>query len=104
MSCPLCGGALDRDAVQIDLASNFANVRGRVLKLQGRQAEVLNALNDAYPKPVSRDKLMLRIYGATQEIESDRILDVYICQLRRLLRGTGAELTTIPHHGWVLVR
>lgn len=59
-------------------------------KTEGR---ALNALHRARSGFISREQLLVSLYGLEPDVEP-KIIDVYVCKLRRKLAGTGIEIRT----------
>lgn len=100
--CPHCGGpAPEQNYVTVLADDNVAYVGDKKISLTKNLATVLEALVDAYPRVVTKDFLIDRIYGGL-EPAGDKILDVWICQLRKHMKGTAASLKTVWRRGWRL--
>lgn len=100
--CPHCGGpAPEQNYVTVLSDDNVAYVGDKKISLTKNLATVLEALVDAYPRVVTKDFLIDRIYGGL-EPAGDKILDVWICQLRKHMEGTAASLKTVWRRGWRL--
>jgi len=96
----------DRLGAALDLIDDLtgANVAA-VLALQqrygltSREAEVLDALNRAWPRALGREPLLLMVWGHDSEV-GDKIVDVYITKLRAKL---GRDvIRTVWGSGWAL--
>ena len=69
--------------LQLDRALRTASLRGQSITLTGREFELLERLLEAGGSVVSRDELLLDIWGAEQE--SAAVLDATVHRLRRKL-------------------
>lgn len=90
--------------VRIDLAARSAEVAGRALKLTRREYGVLEALALRKGRPVSREELFDTLYGGEEE-PSHKIIDVYVCKLRRKLAAVLRDadpIETVWGHGYRL--
>lgn len=65
------------------------------------QAKILDAMVATHGRVVTKDYLINRIYW-DREPADDKILDVWVCQLRKKLRSTKAKITNIHGQGWRL--
>ena len=88
-------------ALTVNLASHETLFDGQPLHLSAREFSVLRALLDSPGDVVTKAQLQDKLYGWTEEIESNAI-DVYIHHLRKKLgaafiknvRGVGYKLAT----------
>lgn len=79
----LCGNvALDRDRQSVA-------VDGRAVNITGREFEVLETLLLRRSALLSKERFMNRLYG-DEEGPDQRIIDVFVCKLRRKLAAAGA--------------
>jgi two-component system cell cycle response regulator CtrA len=79
----LCGNvALDRDR-------QCVAVDGRAVSITGREFEVLETLLLRRSALLSKERFMSRLYG-DEEGPDQRIIDVFVCKLRRKLAAAGA--------------
>jgi len=102
LKCPTCGGELlQQEEVLLDEELNLVVVRGERVKLTGREFEVLNALVSRMPRPISKALLMDEIYGLFGGEEPvERILDVFVCRVRKKLRDTPLNIETVWGKGY----
>jgi two-component system cell cycle response regulator CtrA len=78
-----CGNvALDRDRQSV-------TVDGRPVTITGREFEVLETLLLRRSALLSKERFMNRLYG-DEEGPDQRIIDVFVCKLRRKLAAAGA--------------
>lgn len=87
----------------VDLTTNIVTFQAAGLstsiQLTSQEAEILFILNN---RPVvNRDAVMYGVYGEGNW-PMDKIVDVYICKLRKKLAGTALSITTIWGKGWRL--
>lgn len=90
-------------ALEIDLVSLTATVRGEPLGLRRRELLALQALVESAGKTVQRDQLIARVYGLGENIQSNA-LDAHISRLRsRLaLHDAGIEIRPVRGIGYLL--
>ena len=101
--CPVCGS----ENVKADLVlfgERLMVVRGdRFVLLPDTQFEILALFVRAYPRMVSRQSLMNWLYQLRPDEEPEpKILDVYVCHLRRKLKPLGVGFETVWGRGWVM--
>jgi two-component system, OmpR family, response regulator len=90
-------------ALEIDLVSLTATVRGEDLGLRRRELLALQALVERAGKTVQRDQLIARVYGLDEDIQSNA-LDAHISRLRSklALSGAGVEIRPVRGIGYLL--
>lgn len=73
-------------------------------KLTARQRVLCKLLHDARGRTVSRQTLYNAIYALMPQADwpHDKIIDVYICYIRRRLKGTRWEIRTVWGSGYSL--
>ena len=84
--CPCCGAEVDKSRLLIDLNSNFAVINGLPVHLWPMECVVLYSLNEAYPRAVSRDRLIAACYGQREPKDAVNSINVVLCRLRDSLR------------------
>ena len=90
-------------ALEIDLVSLTATVRGEPLGLRRRELLALQALVERAGKTVQRDQLIARVYGLGEDIQSNA-LDAHISRLRSklALHDAGIEIRPVRGIGYLL--
>ena len=76
-------------------------------KLTPSERAVVKILHDHAGKPVDKRRLFSALYAARfsdRDQPGDKIIDVFICKVRRKLAGTGWEITTHWGMGYALNR
>jgi two-component system, cell cycle response regulator CtrA len=90
--------------ITVKLDQKRAQIRGRDLGLTTKEYEVLQLLATRQGTPITKDMFLSHLYGGMDEPEQ-KIIDVYICKLRRkLLEASGGKdyIETIWGRGYVL--
>jgi two-component system cell cycle response regulator CtrA len=89
--------------VVLDQARHTVSVDGRPVRITSREFDVLEMLMLRRGVLLTKDQFMSRAYGHEDEPDQ-RILDVFICKLRRKLAAAGAPeiVRTIWGRGYVL--
>ncbi len=91
--CAQCGRPFetaDRHGV-VQISSGVFVVGGiTTIKLTLAEQDIFEVLLNAFGKFVHRDALFARVWG--QSGTNIKVLDVYICKLRKKLAGTGLEI------------
>jgi two-component system, OmpR family, response regulator len=89
----------------LDPISRIARYRNKVVRLSLREFAVLHCLSTQSGRPVPAETLMTYVWGDADVFEGSRkILDVYIFQLRKKLRGIGLPdaISTVRGFGYTL--
>lgn len=93
--CPLCGHEIPVDCpVRIDLDSRAIVYKGKFTILTGRQMDMLSVLIDAYPRVVTKGHILERMYLLSQDEAEEKIIDVFVCKIRKELNEVGIKIIT----------
>lgn len=90
--------------LKVNLDTQTAEVAGKPLKLSGKQYAVLELLSLRKGNPVTKEVFLNHLYGGMDEPDA-KIIDVFVCKLRRkLAAATGGTtyIETVWGHGYVL--
>jgi two-component system cell cycle response regulator CtrA len=89
--------------VVLDQARQSVSVDGRPVRVTRREFDVLETLMLRRGMLLTKDHFMSRLYGA-EEGPDQRILDVFVCKLRRKLAAAGAAeiVRTVWGRGYVV--
>ncbi len=102
-TCPLCRhGIDDLDDVRVVLEENMGIFGSHAFELEPKQAEILYVLVENYPKAVSKEKMLGRVYAFNEREPDEKSLSVQMSRLRTLLEDTGWRIETIWGKGWRL--
>lgn len=86
----------------LNLDSRTVSVRGERVYLTGKEYQMLELLSLRKGMTLSKDAFLTHIYGGRDEPEL-KIIDVFICKLRKKLRAAGSEcVETVWGQGFVL--
>lgn len=102
--CPLCGHELlEEHGVRIDEESGFVTLDGKEIKTSRRLRQVLGILIKNSPRVVSRAFIMDEVYGLLTDKEepSEKIIDIFVCKVRRAIKDSNYEIVTIWGKGWL---
>jgi DNA-binding response OmpR family regulator len=79
----------------VDLTENTITIDGRSIQIPAAQVEVADILASAYPRTATKDFLFDRMYGGNGDSPlSDTVFSVYVCHLRKALKGTRLKIRT----------
>lgn len=88
--------------VEINFTSYTAKVDGEDVEINAKELEVLKFLLNNEGRAMSRDKIIDNVWKETDEIPYDRVIDVYIKELRKKL---GLDcIVTVRNVGYKLER
>jgi two-component system cell cycle response regulator CtrA len=89
--------------VTLDQSRQSVSVDGRPVRVTRREFDVLETLMLRRGMLLTKDHFMSRLYGA-EEGPDQRILDVFVCKLRRKLAAAGAAeiVRTVWGRGYVV--
>lgn len=100
-ACPLCGQSVDELPVTILPERGMVVANGGFAILTGKEASVLAALADAFPKHLTKDRILDLVYGELDEPEI-KIVDVFICKIRKKVAPIGVHIDTFWGSGYAL--
>ena len=100
--CPLCGNSYGgHEGVFIDEHSREVFIDGETIPLSPRLVQTLAGIVKSSPRLVTRDYLMDYIYGLGSIDEpNDKIIDTFICLVRRQIKHTRFEIQTVKTLGY----
>lgn len=86
----------------VNLDSRTVTVRGAQVPLTGKEYQMLELLSLRKGITITKEAFLNHIYGGRDEPEA-KIVDVFICKLRKKLRAAGCDLVeTVWGRGYVL--
>ncbi len=104
-NCPCCGHTLMNDgSIRFDVESGFVVTGGQVAALTKHESEVFHALWEAQPRILSTANLIEKLYwrGSIDEEPEPKIIDVYICKIRRKMAGMPIKIQTAWGRGYFI--
>ncbi len=104
-TCPLCGSNYEgHKGIYISDDSYEIVVDGVRIKLTRRQTQALAGLVKVYPRVARKEFLMDYIYGNEPEADEPelKIIDVFMCKIRKILEPLGYGIDTIWGVGYRL--
>ncbi|QDH17297.1 response regulator transcription factor [Swingsia samuiensis] len=89
--------------LELDLNSKNVSINSQPLYLTGKEYAILELLVIRKGSVLTKDAFLNHLYGGIDEPEM-KIIDVFICKLRRKLQKAGAQnlITTVWGRGYVL--
>lgn len=103
LKCDHCGQAIpqangiiaDRDRMEV-------RYRDRVAYLTGHEFEMFQILLDRVGRVISKESFLTLIYQLDDDEPDMKIIDVFICKMRKKLKGMGFEVRTWWGRGYSL--
>lgn len=100
-SCPTCGQTLPIATVQLEAEAGLVIAAGRFAQLTRHEVALFEKLWASGARVVSKEQLMTAIYSLNVEEEPEiKIIDVYVCKLRRKLKDMGFKIQTVWGSGY----
>lgn len=102
-ACPLCGQEVESLPISILPERGIVVSGGRFATLTGTESRILAVLAERAPILSSKTYLMDQLYALNNGDEPfEKILDVYICKIRRKIKPLGIEIVTHWGKGYSL--
>lgn len=102
-ACPTCGQELPADdGLRIDAAGIVVR-GGRYCTLTGQEFGVFEQLHAARGAIVSKQRLLANLYLTEADEAEIKIIDVFVCKLRKKLKPLGVEIATVWGRGYRFV-
>ena len=100
--CPKCGRAFDNVLAKDDISLTFNTLahKGNKIHLTPRETKIIECLLKSAPAVVNREYLFSYVWSVNTD---GKILDVYICALRKKLKGLKIDIMTDWGIGYKLV-
>lgn len=89
--------------LELNLESRIVNIDGKPLHLTGKEYSILELLVVRKNTVLAKDTFLNHLYGGIDEPEM-KIIDVFICKLRRKLQHYGLEnlISTVWGRGYIM--
>jgi DNA-binding response OmpR family regulator len=102
--CPCCAQPLPFDeALRFEAASGIVVRFGQFAALTRAEAEMLQILIDAKSAVMSKEKLLTSLYWQENDEPNIKMIDVWICKLRKKISPLGLNIQTIWGNGYRLI-
>ena len=104
-ACPTCGQCIpEHGEVRFDDDRRLVTGSGKTAYLTPNEYAIVKKLLRRWPDYVSRDALMDDLYLLKNDDPPfDRVIDVYVCKIRKKLVGLGVGISNDMGVGWRLV-
>jgi two-component system cell cycle response regulator CtrA len=98
--CPTCGSPLPTDLLAIDREAGIIVSGGSFAYLTKQEFEIFITLYDARGRVLSKEALLAAIAPDIDEEPEIKIVDVFVCKIRKKLNGLGLSLETVWGRGY----
>ncbi len=104
--CPICGQPYNgHEGIFIDERLRDIIVDGEYIRLTTREMQVFAGIVKSAPRTVTTNYLMDYIYGLETDNEPQKkIVHVYVCRIRKLIKHTRFRIDTVRGLGYKLVK
>lgn len=103
-TCPTCGGALiDDGQIRVDIESGIIIARGRAAQLTKQEFALFEALFSAKPRTLSKEQLLSATADFGMDDREIKIVDIFVCKVRKKLAPLGVEIGTVWGKGYRFV-
>lgn len=100
--CPLCGSEVE---IPLTLLHERGMVvaNGKFAMLTGHEAMLLQKLSEVFPRMLSKEAILEWMYQINPDKEPEiKIVDVYICKIRKKIKPLGIEIDAHRGGGYAL--
>lgn len=101
-TCPTCGQNLPRDLIAIDRESGIVVGNGRFAHLTIQEFNVFITIYDGKGRVFSKEQLLSAVAPAWGDEQEIKIVDVFVCKLRKKIAGLGLAIETVWGRGYRL--
>jgi two-component system cell cycle response regulator CtrA len=100
--CPTCGQDLPSDLIAIDRDAGIVVGNGRFAHLTVQEFNVFITIYDGKGRVFSKEQLLHAVAPAWGDEQEIKIVDVFVCKLRKKLAGLGISIETVWGRGYRL--
>lgn len=100
--CPVCGGGLPAMPLTILPERGMVVANGAFVSMPPSEMTVLEALVERWPNVVTKEAIMECLYLLEQDEAFIKIIDVYVCKIRKKIKPLGIEIQTHWGRGYSL--
>ena len=93
--CPVCGSMfLEQHKIKLDADSGILRDEDKIVYLTPTESTMMEALFECYPRVLSRDFFLERLYPHEADEPNIKIIDVFICKMRKTIKELDLEVVT----------
>lgn len=101
--CPCCRQGLPHSPELIVDEAGILVRNGRFASLTRHEFALFETLQNAGHRILSQEALLRSIYGLQMDEPEIKIIDVFVCKLRKKLKPLGVEIQTVWGSGYRLL-
>lgn len=101
-ACPICGTIVDDIPVTLLPERGMVVSGGKFVILTGHEMQLLQRLVEVFPRVLSRESAMSWLYQLADKEAEVKIIDVFVCKIRRKLQPLGIRIDTQWGRGYAL--
>lgn len=102
-TCPCCRQVLPQSPQLIVDEAGILVRNGRFASLTRHEFALFETLQNAGDRVLSQEALLRSIYGLQMDEPEIKIIDVFVCKLRKKLKPLGVEIQTVWGSGYRLL-
>lgn len=104
LRCTCCGQALpDLNGITADLERGEIRFRGLAVQVTRKEFDIFAALQKATGRTLSKEVLLTQLYDLEVDEPDMKIIDVFVCKLRKKVARIGIEIGTNWGRGYFLI-
>lgn len=101
--CPSCGTELKPDGeLKFDHESGVITGYGQFACLTKAEMDVVESLRSAWPRTLKKEELVDAMYFHDADAPWPKIIDVFVCKIRKKIDGIGFTIVTKWGNGYQL--
>lgn len=102
-TCPLCGAPVKELPLTLLPERGMVVAGGAFVHLSGTEAMLLQRLADVYPRHMSKEAILDWLYQLNPDDAPEiKIVDVFICKIRKKIERLGIRIDTLWGKGYAL--
>ena len=102
-TCPLCGSEIKELPVTLLPERGMVVANGKFAHLTGHEMLILQRLAELFPRVLTKESAIEWMYQISPDREPEiKIIDVYICKVRKKLKPIGVRIDTMWGKGYAL--
>jgi len=102
--CPTCGQTLPAELLAIDREAGIVVANGRFAHFTIQEFRIFETLYDSNGRVQSKEQLLRAIAPIVDEEPEIKIVDVFVCKVRKKLKGLGIGIDTVWGRGYRIIR
>lgn len=99
MNCPCCGQPMAGGlSVRVSVEANTVSVGKKAVRLSPLETEILAVLDEGRPLPVTKDRLIRRVFGVLESEGASISVQVAISRMRKKIEPLGLQIINQKPH------